>query len=656
MPFRISPALSPPRYCSTMSPSTSGVSLLFHAGCGIFRDLRREAEFESALDDLPQRQVPFVRVELVVERAAEGQAVLRLDLDDLLLTRLERFDDFVYEDPVAVEAVGAGDRRAPVGDVANRDHLAGVRINHFGVAGQAAVEAVVRELRHQAEDLAGGLLRDLVLDAARDELLLVDGHLLALLLAHRAAHEVGLAQGVAAEPLRELHDLLLVDEDAVGVLEDLLHLRHEVLDRLLAVVAVDEVVHHAAVERAGAVEGVEGREVFEGLGAELPADLLHARRLELEDGLGVPLREQLVGLRVVLRDVDPADLAPVHLPDRPAALVDDGQRRQAEEVHLEHARLLEVGHLELRRELLLVVDRDRDQLLERLRADDDARRVHRRVARAALEPLGDVDDLPDLRVGLYRLLQLGDGLDGLSDGDVAAADGRRDELGDLLDVGVGHVERAPHVLDGRLRGHRPEGDDLADRVAAVELRDVVDDLGAAVDAEVDVDVRHRDALGVEEALEEEVVLQGVDVGDLQAVGDERAGGRAAARADGDVPVLGELDEVPDDEEVAGEAHLLDGRDLGRDALLVLGEAVLELAVREHPVPEGLAPLLVPVAHHLLEVLVDAHLAELTRDGVDGELVLAERELEVAHLRDLDGAGDGVGDVPEDLGHLRGRAD
>jgi hypothetical protein len=127
-----------------------------------------------------------------------------------------------------------------------------VRVGHR----VAPVKAVVGELRHQAEDLARGLLGDLVLDAAGDELLLVDGHLLALLLAHRAAHEVGLAQGVAAEPLRELHDLLLVDQNPVGVPENLLHLRDEVLDGLLAVVAVDEVVDHPAVERAGAVEGV----------------------------------------------------------------------------------------------------------------------------------------------------------------------------------------------------------------------------------------------------------------------------------------------------------------------------------------------------------------------------------------------------------------
>src|ERR1700749_3275693 len=56
--------------------------------------------------------------------------------------------------------------------------------------GVRAVEAVVCELRHQTEYLARLLLLNLVPDAARDELLFVYGHLLALLLSHRAAHQV----------------------------------------------------------------------------------------------------------------------------------------------------------------------------------------------------------------------------------------------------------------------------------------------------------------------------------------------------------------------------------------------------------------------------------------------------------------------------------
>jgi hypothetical protein len=107
----------------------------------------------------------------------------------------------------------------------------------------------------------------------------------------------------------------------------------------------------------------------------------------------------------------------------------------------------------------------------------------------------------------------------------------RDRLRDLVDDPVGdleHAARVPHCGAGR---HGREGDDLGDAVAAVLLGDVVDDAVASVDGEVDVHVGHRLAAGVEEALEEQVVLDRVDVGDLEAVGDERAGRRAAARAD-----------------------------------------------------------------------------------------------------------------------------
>src|SRR5437762_7202456 len=50
--------------------------------------------------------------------------------------------------------------------------------------------------------------------------------------------------------------------------------------------------------------------------------------------------------------------------------------------------------------------------------------------------------------------------------------------------------------------------------SAVFAANVVDDLAAPIHAEVDVDVRHRDALGIEEALEEQVIFERIDVGDL----------------------------------------------------------------------------------------------------------------------------------------------
>ena len=53
--------------------------------------------------------------------------------------------------------------------------------------------------------------------AALDEILALLGHFLGLLFAHGAAEHIGAAERVTGEDLRGLHDLLLVDHDAVGL-------------------------------------------------------------------------------------------------------------------------------------------------------------------------------------------------------------------------------------------------------------------------------------------------------------------------------------------------------------------------------------------------------------------------------------------------------
>ena len=98
----------------------------------------------------------------------------------------------------------------------------------------AARKSIIGKLVHQRENLLGLFFLDASLDRAVNKLLLMQGHLLALLLAHRPAHQVGFAERVAGQLLRQLHDLLLIDEHAKGVAQDLLHLRHEVAHRLLA--------------------------------------------------------------------------------------------------------------------------------------------------------------------------------------------------------------------------------------------------------------------------------------------------------------------------------------------------------------------------------------------------------------------------------------
>ncbi len=99
---------------------------------------------------------------------------------------------------------------------------------------------------------------------------------------------------------------------------------------------------------------------------------------------------------------------------------------------------------------------------------------------------------------------------------------------------------------------------------------------------------------------------------VQRVGDDRAGRRAATRPHRDAVVLGELDEVPDDQEVGVEAHPADDLELRLEPLDRLGRrriAVAAAQAREGQLAQVLA-LRPPVRHRVAR---DQHLAELDLD-------------------------------------------
>ena len=91
------------------------------------------------------------------------------------------------------------------------------------------------------------------------------------------------------------------------------------------------------------------------------------------------------------------------------------------------------------------------------------------------------------------------------------------------------------------------------------MADVIDDVGAAVVGEINVNVRRVDALGIEEALEEQAVADGVHVRDFEQIGDKGTGGRTARDA-GDAVFAAVADEIGDDEEIGNETGLFDDRE------------------------------------------------------------------------------------------------
>ena len=127
------------------------------------------------------------------------------------------------------------------------------------------------------------------------------------------------------------------------------------------------------------------------------------------------------------------------------------------------------------------------------------------------------------------------------------------------------------------------GDDVGRHrraMPAVLFVDVLDHALAAIAArQIDVDVRPLAALLRQEPFEEQIHADRIDRRDAEAVAHGAVGGRPAALHQ-DVLLPAVIDDVPDDEEVAGEIELLDEIELARNLrtrLVVIGTVAIPRA-------------------------------------------------------------------------------
>ena len=210
--------------------------------------------------------------------------------------------------------------------------------------------------------------------------------------------------------------------------------------------------------------------------------------------------------------------------------------------------------------------------------------------------------------------------------------------GELVDLLLVVAEDLGHLAGGGAVAVGDHGRRHRRAVGAVALVDVLDHPLALVPrGKVEVDVRPLAALFGEEALEEELHLHGIDGGDRQRVADGAVGGRAASL--GQDPLSeAEIDDVADDQEVAGEVELLDQVELFLDLRLGLG--------RERP-EAGAGAVPGEVAQ-----IGGRRLAR--RQRVFGEAVAEVGQGEVEPLGELTAGGQGLGEIGEQAGHL-GRA-
>ena len=211
------------------------------------------------------------------------------------------------------------------------------------------------------------------------------------LFTHRLTQGITLTTRKICQLAREQHHLLLIDGNAVGVLQIFLHAGNRVGDRFQTVLTLDEVGD--VIHRSRTVEGIHGDEVLKHRGMQLAQVFLHTCRLKLEGADGAAFLVEFEGLGVVDGDVVEVDVDISRQLDIGTGLFQLRKGLQSQEVHLDESRRLNDVTVVLRTigfgvlEVGVVGCRDRNPVGNRVATNDESAGVDTCTANGAFEHL-----------------------------------------------------------------------------------------------------------------------------------------------------------------------------------------------------------------------------------------------------------------------------
>ncbi len=219
----------------------------------------------------------------------------------------------------------------------------------------------------------------------------------------------------------------------------------------------------------------------------------------------------------------------------------------------------------------------------------------------------------------------------------------RDQLGDPVDERERMTQHAADVTHDRLGSHRAVGDDLRDVIATIFIRDIFDDPVTSLHTEIDIEVGHRNALGIEKAFEQKFVAKRIQVGNAERPGYDRTCPRASPRSDWHIVLSSPANEIGDNQEISGKPHPRDDIEFLREPRLI-GIRRVTTGQRRHRTETQIQT----AACLRGKVTVSSH---TLRDMEFRKRARAESQVQRATSRDLDTVLKGLGQVGEQRCHL-----
>ena len=164
-------------------------------------------------------------------------------------------------------------------------------------------------------------------------------------LSHGLPQGVRLPLGESCQLLRKEHHLLLIYRNTVSLFKIFLTCIHIVRDGLGAVLSANE--RWDVFQRSWTVKSVHRNQVSEDGRLQLLQVFLHTCRVELKNINSLPSLEQFVCLHIVQRKCIRVKINPMTVLDIADSILDDGQRFETQEIHLQQPCVFRYGVVKL---------------------------------------------------------------------------------------------------------------------------------------------------------------------------------------------------------------------------------------------------------------------------------------------------------------------
>ncbi len=137
------------------------------------------------------------------------------------------------------------------------------------------------------------------------------------------------------------------------------------------------------------------------------------------------------------------------------------------------------------------------------------------------------------------------------------ADRFRNQFGEAVCIGKGQIQHACHIPDRRSCRHRSKSDDMCNLRFSIFFNHIIDHALASVIIKIDIYIRHRYPLGIQESLKQQIIFQRIDVGYTGAIGYNRTCCRPTSRPNKYIHIAGGRNEILYNQKVSGKTHFFD---------------------------------------------------------------------------------------------------